>query len=439
MMAGKCRLGWSDGPSSFYVTDYYATDSPSSSMEPNNNMGYLAVDVVNDNILGGAMQGLYTAGYPVFKGGTLQSNAQPNLGTGNGDKVLSATSERLFLNSYGSVGGSYQGARFTEIDPDGGNTFLSNNAIEGLTQLVQPRDLTIDSSGNYYFLTSPYVSSVYRLAITKVNAAGTEQWSYGLDVNAISNARITTDNTYIYTVTAIPNGIAVFKIDPTTPSIVWQRDYDLGSDSANRPVIKVDSSGNVYVGFIKTPSPTNYYEIKYNSAGTVQHTRRYYSGSSSLQYGEGAFDEDGYYYFAWNVTPGGSDFKLSKYRNGTHSWTKTISNSLAVNYSCYTNTFTDGAFVYCGAFLDDSGSSGKRGVMFKLDATTHDQDNGTASSHSTTITGTTSSSMSTTTGAGTAGTPTYTLSDYSSYIQKTTYTPTTSSTYPFGTHGIDLL
>lgn len=109
----------------------------------------------------------------------------------------------------------------------------------------------------------------------KANSSGVSQWqravgdSTGMDTLYLFDMAVTSDNKLIVTglslVTSGTNKIYVAKIDPATPSMVWELEVNIGSSCYGNS-IKLDADDNIYI------SGTGGFVLKLPSDGSITGT-----------------------------------------------------------------------------------------------------------------------------------------------------------------------
>lgn len=189
-------------------------------------------------------------------------------------------------------------------------------------------------------------SSIYKISGTY------EEFGY---VASIFPDNSDTSGQTVY-VTAIDNSTAntrLYKcdLDPTSPSITWQKDLGGTATYGHNTNIALDASGNVYVA---TSCSTGALLLKFNSSGTLQWQRNlqesgvYYSGWNNVLYNP----NDGYIYACGTRSGGGGGNALiAKYAtDGTFQWAKHIGTGDSAGWQGISQ---DGAQMYLSGTIKD--------------------------------------------------------------------------------------
>ena len=155
--------------------------------------------------------------------------------------------------------------------------------VLGSTSFDEARGIDVDSSGNVYVAGNLDVGATRKPLFAKYNSSGVLQFQktittsnlddmYDIAVDASGN---------IHTLSRAYSGsnykLLVNKFDSSGTSI-WQREVDPAAGLLLYNII-VDASGNVFISFAYDAGGTSYDGgvIMFNSSGTVQWQRRYYS------------------------------------------------------------------------------------------------------------------------------------------------------------------
>ena len=119
------------------------------------------------------------------------------------------------------------------------------------------------------------VATNYVGLLWKANSSGVSQWqravgdSAGMETIFLRDMAVTSDSKLIVTgvskVTGGTDKIYVAKIDPTTPSMIWEREVSIGSACSGQS-IKLDADGNIYI------SGTSGVVLKLPSDGSITGT-----------------------------------------------------------------------------------------------------------------------------------------------------------------------
>ena len=154
--------------------------------------------------------------------------------------------------------------------------------------------ITSDSSGNLY-VCGPHFTADRKTSVFKLNSSGTVQWARKItnpttsgDVFGTNIAVDSSGNVYVLMNgegSGHPSEWRIVKLD-TSQNISWERNIKSfpNSYSAEAFGIRVDSSGNVYVGGYAPKTTSNAFmsAVKYNSSGTLQWSRMVTTYNSSV-------------------------------------------------------------------------------------------------------------------------------------------------------------
>ena len=154
--------------------------------------------------------------------------------------------------------------------------------------------ITSDSSGNLY-VCGPYFTADRKTSVFKLNSSGTVQWARQItnpttsgDVFGTNIAVDSSGNVYVLMNgegSGHPSEWRIVKLD-TSQNISWERNIKSfpNSYSAEAFGIRVDSSGNVYVGGYAPKTTSNAFisAVKYNSSGTLLWSRMVTTYNSSV-------------------------------------------------------------------------------------------------------------------------------------------------------------
>lgn len=152
--------------------------------------------------------------------------------------------------------------------------------------------ITSDSSGNLY-VCGPHFTADRKTSVFKLNSSGTVQWARKItnpttsgDVFGTNIAVDSSGNVYVLMNgegSGHPSEWRIVKLD-TSQNISWERNIKSfpNSYSAEAFGIRVDSSGNVYVGGYAPDTSSQAYmsAVKYDSSGTLLWSRMIITYSS---------------------------------------------------------------------------------------------------------------------------------------------------------------
>ncbi|MCP4595772.1 hypothetical protein [Neptuniibacter sp.] len=194
------------------------------------------------------------------------------------------------------------------------------------------------------------------------------------------------DGTHLYVVginSAANDYLTVMKIDPSSPSIVWQRKITVSSSDMTdvKPTIHIDASGNVIVGYYCN---TDLCLSKWNSSGIHQWSKYFnyaaqgFAKSSVYNSAPWAIT-DSYAYCLWPHTSDKKKcllfcFDISNAPTGIE-WVKTLTNTEA-NADCTNAVAIDASDeVVRGAYYNTA-TAGSHYILFNLSAANDGEDDG---------------------------------------------------------------
>jgi hypothetical protein len=215
----------------------------------------------------------------------------------------------------------------------------------------------VDSSGNVYVtggMRNTATTAQYNFTTVKYNSSGTFQWYSTLQpgipgdtsTTGISVATDSSGNVYSGGVSTVPSqtgsGQAYLVKYNSSGTVQWQKSFWSTTGSSFSSTIKglaIDSSANIYVtGDLQiSTSPTNSpaYVAKFDTSGTKQWETRIYSTSNSATGSGLVLDSSANVYIAGQVQRAGSPYYdgfLIKFNSaGTVQWQRTFSTT----YSTY--------------------------------------------------------------------------------------------------------
>jgi len=190
--------------------------------------------------------------------------------------------------------------------------------------------IAADVQGNIYLAISKDNGKDHDFFIAKYDPSGITLWTqtydsgtnevpYGIAVDKDQNVYVT-GNTF--------NGTDLdyltLKLDPSGTTL-WTQQYNGGDGNDIGMDIVVDSDNNVYVaGFILDGADSDYYVIKYNSAGQTIWARQYDSGNGFDQANDVTADSDNNVYVTGSMNNGiNQDIYTIKYdSDGNTIWSR---------------------------------------------------------------------------------------------------------------------
>lgn len=291
MLARKMLLSGGGGLSGHYVTEFTVENA-------SGRVKGLAWDTVNDTQLVICTEGVNGVCViaPFASGELNESPANANISVVNADGVAYYAGGNLYAGGYKNT---TFGSLFSQTDAGGNN--LGGIGAKKSGEAIYSEFLVGDGAGNFYLSASRSDSSA-RNYIIACDAAGILNWEIELQGShdwllstAVKSAAF--DGTYLYAVfyerdisaNNYPHAFIV-KIDPTTPSIVWQRKLTTPSYGFSAAVISVDGAGNAYLGAYE--ENVGYFVVaKYNAAGVIQWKKTFKYGSYYSTYADIAVDE----------------------------------------------------------------------------------------------------------------------------------------------------
>tara|TARA_R110000822_G_scaffold121015_1_gene254732 strand:- start:359 stop:1645 length:1287 start_codon:yes stop_codon:yes gene_type:complete len=278
------------------------------------------------------------------------------------------SSDNIFIVGDGSVvntGGKYV-AKFNSA----GTMQWQKSFTDG-----KNTSITVDSSGNLFILGRSYPE--YEVA--KLNSSGTVQWQKtfsGLSSAGGSQPRfITLDSSgNIYGCGSFFNPnygwrAYIFKLN-SSGTLQWDKQINTSSTENTTVGYKVvfDSSNNVYfVGCLST-NPASAFLVKYNSSGTQQWIKRYYTGvsGSGIFLHSVAIDDDSLY-LTGTYQAAGSDVKMllmSVDYSGDINWSRSFGDSTE---NLGQDITTDGdAVIVTGYVEEGNGSYAKNRIVLRV-------------------------------------------------------------------------
>lgn len=219
----------------------------------------------------------------------------------------------------------------------GNSQFINNNIpltntlawyTYTLTQsaATSARSVATDSSGNVYVAGTGNDGSNY-IILAKYNPAGVLQWqrklNQGSSPDAVGYVALdSSGNPYIAGRIGLYCAIAKYN---SSGVLQWQRKLENFVGTITPKGITIDSSNNILITgiYFDSTGPDLYmFVVKYNSSGTIQWQRQFYSGPSGKGEGFGvATDSSGNVY----VTGEDNQITLNKYNSsGTLQWQKKL-------------------------------------------------------------------------------------------------------------------
>jgi len=338
MLYRKARLGWSTGPSKFWVMSLTgatpsSTQSTATKIKPSDDgnlwymrhfddEGYFLKIVSNDPYDFATIETEYEFGNSSIFG----DGAAPADFVEDGDYLYFSIGISETSNRYQLVTAKFLTSTMAAqwvFDPDNGA------AQPRIYRDRIPCCIAKDSSGNVYFAAELNPAGSLNPQLSKYSSAGTYQWGYNIvtagdsqhpaltSTGADGNIYVVADNT-----SGSNSEITVLKISTATPAIEWQRDiYRSGQTIAfTRTSIAVDPSGGVCVAW---NTGTVAYLSKWNSTGTNLWNREF-SNANAPSVGGVVVDGSDNVYVAVNDTVA-DVVEIIKYNSGgTLQWSKRI-------------------------------------------------------------------------------------------------------------------
>lgn len=240
------------------------------------------------------------------------------------------------------------GYSITKLNSAGTAQWSSADVNASSTYDVTVCMTSVDSSGNVYISADRYASnSAY---ISKFNSSGVNQWRYLYSSSGgkPNQFDLSADGAYLYLLS--PSGSApyrVTKIDTSTGDVVWCTTVT-GTSTTFYPLgIKVGTDGNIYanVGAYDTAaSKINSHVLKISSAGSVQWQRNItvtgagFNGTARISQLSLALDANNNIYISSTTTiPQIFVAKLNPDGSGTGSYTV---NTYPISYAASSYTVT---------------------------------------------------------------------------------------------------
>jgi hypothetical protein len=248
---------------------------------------------------------------------------------------------------------------------------------------VSVMQIFLDSSGTYFYnIGWQYIAPTFRIFWGKFNTSdlgavaggtisgSTAQRAYGGCVDSSGNAYFAGQS--LTGATAASGEGLVWKVTSAMNVKSWSRRVYLGTTTTNNSQmykVAVDSSSNVYAvgsAYFSGPTQTRGIINKYNTSGTIQWGRQYFTGSTTAsEYINVAVDPASQYVYCVGTYNGAGNCILTKLdTSGNAIYHRQFSGSgiAIVPTSVYVN---DDA-VYISGSMSVTGATGRKVFIFKV-------------------------------------------------------------------------